>query len=129
MIRAIAQPARSLPQGLGEASWAPRRARRAGPRAGLGRGRLCASPREASGQHLNPPPHPSSPAVATQLATGRLPGRWETTEEGAGAREIPEHVARPGIHTVDMQIKCKFVFFYCPPQKSSDQALLEARYA
>ena len=23
MIRAIAQPARSLPQGLGEASWAP----------------------------------------------------------------------------------------------------------
>lgn len=55
MIRAIAQPARSLPQGLGEASWAPRRARRAGPRAGLGRGRLCASPREASGQHLNPP--------------------------------------------------------------------------
>lgn len=38
----------------------------------------------------------------------------KTTEEGAGDREIPEHVAGPGIHTIDMQIKCKFVFFFFP---------------
>lgn len=91
MIRAIAQPARSLPQGLGEASWAPRRARRAGPRAGLGRGRLCASPREASGQHLNPPltplpqlwPHSWQPggsqAGGKPQRREQEPGRFQST--------------------------------------------------
>lgn len=36
----------------------------------------------------------------------------ETTEEGARAREIPERAARPGIHTIDMQIKCKSGNFF-----------------
>ena len=31
------------------------------------------------------------------------PGRFQST-----------HMARPGIHTIDMQIKCKFVFFFFP---------------
>lgn len=63
-------------------------------------------PGEASGQHLNPPlpqlwPHNWQP--------GGSQAGGETTEEGAGAREIPEHVASAGIHTIDMQIKHKLV--------------------
>lgn len=84
MIRAIPQPARRLPQGLREASWAPHRgeARRAwGPR-------LEAGAREAfcwswGGQWpVSEPPLPS-PAVATQLATKRLWGRWGNHRGGS----------------------------------------------
>lgn len=129
MITAIDQPAQSLPQGLQEASWAPReRGRRAG--AGLGHGRLFVGPEEASGHHLNPTLHPCSPAVATQLATGRLSGRWgkpQRREQEPGRFQS----TWPGLEFTQSICKSNAnlsSFFF--PSKILDQALLEeVRYA
>lgn len=83
MIRAIPQPARSLPQGLGEASWAPHRREGGGLGRGLERARRFVGPGEASGQHLNPP-FPSCGHTTGNQEDPRQVGKPQRREQEPG---------------------------------------------
>lgn len=116
MIRAIPQPAGSLPQGLrGGLLGTPRERGQEGPGRPLERGRrFVGSGGKLVANIWTPRPLPQLWPQNWQPEASQAGG--ETAEDGAGAREIPEHVARPGIHAIDMQIKRKLVLF--PPHPS-----------